>query len=187
MKPRPPISHAYCPRERKPRVGWVKKYFNDCLCDLKDEISFGCGLVSLISWGVADIPQLYTISTVVLVWQCIYYDHICRWWKSKKKEPEETAPLLIGCDIRAMDDVVLELLSNKEKRCAQVKRQRKRDEQKRFNISTWKQAKTEMCSSKETEEERSTEPNAEVDTHRCYDTPLALWLREFSKLKIPPP
>ncbi|KAJ4962804.1 hypothetical protein NE237_022743 [Protea cynaroides] len=137
MKPRPPISHAYRPRERKPCVGWVKKYFNDCLCDLKDEISFGCGLVSLISWGVADIPQvitnfqtksghgvsltflltwivgdicnllgcilepvtlptqfytalLYTISTVVLVWQCIYYDHICRWWKSKKKEPEET-------------------------------------------------------------------------------------------------
>ncbi|XP_043712357.1 probable vacuolar amino acid transporter YPQ1 [Telopea speciosissima] len=136
MKPRP-SSIPYCSRERKPCVGWVKKYFNDCLCNLKDEISFACGLVSLIAWGVAEIPQiitnfqtksghgvsltflltwiagdvfnllgcflepatlptqfytalLYTISTVVLVWQCVYYDHICRWWKSRsEKESKE--------------------------------------------------------------------------------------------------
>ncbi|XP_043713303.1 probable vacuolar amino acid transporter YPQ1 [Telopea speciosissima] len=136
MKPRP-NSIPYCSKERKLCVGWVKKYFNDCLCNLKDEISFACGLVSLIAWGVADIPQiitnfqtksghgvsltflltwiagdvfnllgcflepatlptqfytglLYTISTVMLVWQCVYYDHICRWRKSRsKKEPKE--------------------------------------------------------------------------------------------------
>ncbi|XP_042493455.1 probable vacuolar amino acid transporter YPQ1 [Macadamia integrifolia] len=137
MKPRP-ISHLYCSKERKPCVGWIEKYFNDCLCNLKDDISFGCGLVSLIAWGVAEIPQiitnfqtksghgvsltflltwivgdifnllgcilepatlptqfytalLYTISTVVLVWQCVYYDHICRWCKSRsKKEAKAT-------------------------------------------------------------------------------------------------
>ncbi|KAK2987484.1 hypothetical protein RJ640_012143, partial [Escallonia rubra] len=120
----------YCLKERKPCVGWVDKYFKDCLCNLRDEISFGFGLISLICWGVAEIPQiitnfrtksshgvsllflltwiagdvfnlvgcflepatlptqfytalLYTISTVVLVLQSVYYDYIDRWWKSQ--------------------------------------------------------------------------------------------------------
>ncbi|KAK2998571.1 hypothetical protein RJ639_023309 [Escallonia herrerae] len=50
----------YCLKERKPCVGWVDKYFKDCLCNLRDEISFGFGLISLICWGVAEIPQIIT-------------------------------------------------------------------------------------------------------------------------------
>ncbi|KAA8528612.1 hypothetical protein F0562_035967 [Nyssa sinensis] len=51
---------SYCPKEKKACVGWVEEYFKDCLCNLNDGISFGLGLVSLICWGVAEIPQIIT-------------------------------------------------------------------------------------------------------------------------------
>ncbi|XAR73914.1 hypothetical protein NMG60_11008039 [Bertholletia excelsa] len=123
-------SLGYCAREKKPCVGWVKKYFKDCLCSLSDELSFAFGMISLVSWGVAEIPQiitnfqtksshgvsllflvtwfagdvfnlvgcllepatlptqfytalLYTTSTVVLLLQSIYYDHLYTWWSRR--------------------------------------------------------------------------------------------------------
>ncbi|XP_050204811.1 uncharacterized protein LOC126654857 isoform X2 [Mercurialis annua] len=126
-------SPGYCVVEQKACVGWVDKYFKDCLCNLKDEFSFGFGFVSLICWGVAEIPQiitnfrsksshgvslaflltwvagdifnlvgcllepatlptqlytalLYTTSTIVLVLQGLYYDHVYRWLKCQKIE-----------------------------------------------------------------------------------------------------
>ncbi|KAM5576268.1 putative vacuolar amino acid transporter YPQ2 [Rosa sericea] len=51
---------SYCIAERKPCVRWVEKYFKDCLCNLRDDFSFGFGLVSLVCWGVAEIPQIIT-------------------------------------------------------------------------------------------------------------------------------
>lgn len=51
---------SYCPKEKRGCIRWVEKYFKDCLCNLNDEISFGLGLVSLVSWGVAEIPQIIT-------------------------------------------------------------------------------------------------------------------------------
>ncbi|CAK7339505.1 unnamed protein product [Dovyalis caffra] len=54
------MSLAYCVKEQKPCVRWVEKYFKDCLCSLKDEFSFGFGLISLVCWGVAEIPQIIT-------------------------------------------------------------------------------------------------------------------------------
>ncbi|KAK7309261.1 hypothetical protein RJT34_05835 [Clitoria ternatea] len=54
------MAPSYCVRESKPCVGWVAKYFKDCLCNLKDEISFGLGFLSLICWAVAEIPQIIT-------------------------------------------------------------------------------------------------------------------------------
>jgi uncharacterized protein with PQ loop repeat len=129
-------SVSYCINERKSCVGWIHKYFSDCLCNLNDEISFAFGFTSLICWGVAEIPQiitnfrtksshgvsllflltwilgdafnllgcllepatlptqyytalLYTTSTVVLVLQSIYYDHVYKWWKCKKTDSTE--------------------------------------------------------------------------------------------------
>ncbi|XP_062157400.1 probable vacuolar amino acid transporter YPQ1 [Alnus glutinosa] len=129
---------SYCVRQQKPCVRWVEKYFKDCLCNLKDEFSFGFGFVSLVCWGVAEIPQiitnfqtksghgvslaflltwvvgdvfnlagcllepatlptqyytalLYTTSTVVLVMQSVYYDHICRWWKCRQIDVSHAA------------------------------------------------------------------------------------------------
>ncbi|KAI8542348.1 hypothetical protein RHMOL_Rhmol08G0131800 [Rhododendron molle] len=126
-------SLAYCVKENKECVGWVEKYFKDCLCNPSDEFSFGFGLISLVCWGIAEIPQivtnfrtktshgvsllflltwiigdifnlvgcllepatlptqyytalLYTISTVVLVLQSLYYDHLYSWWKCKQIE-----------------------------------------------------------------------------------------------------
>jgi uncharacterized protein with PQ loop repeat len=136
---------AYCGREGKPCVRWVEKYFKDCLCNIRDELSFGFGLISLVCWGVAEIPQiitnfrtksthgvsllflltwvagdvfnllgcllepatlptqyytalLYTISTIVLVLQSLYYDHIykcCRRKPSKaiEEDDDEKKPL----------------------------------------------------------------------------------------------
>lgn len=124
---------SYCVEQNKPCVGWVSKYFKDCLCNLSDDISFGLGIVSLVCWGVAEIPQiitnfrtksshgvsllflltwvagdvfnlvgcllepatlptqyytaaLYTISTIILVLQSLYYDHIYAWLKSTKAD-----------------------------------------------------------------------------------------------------
>lgn len=54
-------SIAYCVKENKPCVvGWVNLYFKDCLCNVRDEFSFGFGLVSLVCWAVAEIPQIVT-------------------------------------------------------------------------------------------------------------------------------
>lgn len=125
----------YCSKERKPCIVWVERYFKDCLCNRSDEISFALGIVSLVCWGVAEIPQiitnyhtqsghgvsltflltwvvgdifnlagcllepatlptqfytalLYTASTVVLVLQIVYYDHICRRWKCMRTRKE---------------------------------------------------------------------------------------------------
>ncbi|EOX91202.1 PQ-loop repeat family protein / transmembrane family protein isoform 9 [Theobroma cacao] len=54
------MSHAYCVKENKPCVRWVERHFKDCLCNLKDDFSFAFGLVSLVCWGVAEIPQIIT-------------------------------------------------------------------------------------------------------------------------------
>ncbi|RXI07271.1 hypothetical protein DVH24_026407 [Malus domestica] len=51
---------SYCVAENKPCVRWVQKYFKDCLCNLNDDISFASGLISLVCWGVAEIPQIIT-------------------------------------------------------------------------------------------------------------------------------
>ncbi|XP_022894395.1 probable vacuolar amino acid transporter YPQ1 isoform X8 [Olea europaea var. sylvestris] len=51
---------SYCPKEGKSCIGWIEKYFKDCLCNLNDEISFGFGIASLICWAVAEIPQIIT-------------------------------------------------------------------------------------------------------------------------------
>ncbi|KAK5775150.1 probable vacuolar amino acid transporter YPQ1 isoform X1 [Gossypium arboreum] len=53
-------SQAYCVKENKPCNVWVERYFKDCLCNLKDDLSFGFGLTSLVCWGVAEIPQIIT-------------------------------------------------------------------------------------------------------------------------------
>ena len=41
-------------------VEWAHTYFGDCVCSLRDGVSFGLGLVSLVSWAVAEVPQIMT-------------------------------------------------------------------------------------------------------------------------------
>ncbi|KAI8549735.1 hypothetical protein RHMOL_Rhmol06G0048300 [Rhododendron molle] len=105
---------SYCPKEKRGCIRWVEKYFKDCLCNLNDEISFGLGLRHLQPRGLRSrasneilvlmqLPTqfytalLYTATTVVLVLQCIYYDHLLHWWKFRNNEvnlvKEESAPL----------------------------------------------------------------------------------------------
>ncbi|XP_068655803.1 LOW QUALITY PROTEIN: vacuolar lysine transporter YPQ1-like [Aristolochia californica] len=121
---------SYCVEEKKPCLFWAERFFGDCLCNAKDKISFAFGIVTLVSWAVAEIPQivtncftqsshgvslaflltwvagdvfnlvgcllepatlptqfytalLYTITTVFLLLQTIYYDYIRAWWKSR--------------------------------------------------------------------------------------------------------
>ncbi|XP_057973905.1 seven transmembrane protein 1-like isoform X2 [Malania oleifera] len=130
MMMRPAVEIEYrCGKAKKGDcVEWVEMYFKDCVCNFRDSVSFGCGVMSLVCWGVAEIPQiitnfrtksghgvslfflltwvvgdvfnlvgcvlepatlptqfytalLYTVTTVVLVVQCVYYDHIRQWWK----------------------------------------------------------------------------------------------------------
>lgn len=51
---------SYCWREKKPCAWWANKYFKDCLCNLRDHFSFAFGIVSLLAWGVAEVPQIIT-------------------------------------------------------------------------------------------------------------------------------
>eukprot|EP00271_Cylindrocystis_brebissonii_P011637 TRINITY_DN29524_c0_g1_i1.p1 TRINITY_DN29524_c0_g1~~TRINITY_DN29524_c0_g1_i1.p1 ORF type:complete len:468 (+),score=85.87 TRINITY_DN29524_c0_g1_i1:207-1610(+) len=39
---------------------WIFNYLGDCVCNLKDGFSFALGLLSVLSWGVAEIPQIMT-------------------------------------------------------------------------------------------------------------------------------
>lgn len=112
-------------------VWLLEKYLQDSVGRVRDYVSLVFGLISVFSWAVAEIPQIftnfksgstegvslaflmtwvvgdlfnvigcllepttlptqlytalvYTITTVVLVWQTAYYDHIRKWWKSRK-------------------------------------------------------------------------------------------------------
>ncbi|KAF6147770.1 hypothetical protein GIB67_006743, partial [Kingdonia uniflora] len=39
---------------------WAQTYINYCLCTLKDGVSLTLGLISVLSWGVAEVPQIIT-------------------------------------------------------------------------------------------------------------------------------
>ncbi|CAM6102527.1 unnamed protein product [Calypogeia fissa] len=39
---------------------WVHKYLMDCVCNRRDEMSLALGLMSVFSWGVAEVPQIIT-------------------------------------------------------------------------------------------------------------------------------
>lgn len=39
---------------------WAKVYLDDCICSPRDQVSFVLGLISVLSWGVAEIPQIIT-------------------------------------------------------------------------------------------------------------------------------
>ncbi|KAG7011166.1 YPQ1, partial [Cucurbita argyrosperma subsp. argyrosperma] len=129
---------GYCVKEQKACVGWVETYFKDCLCNLRDDMSFGFGVVSLLCWGLAEIPQivtnfrtksshgvsilflltwvagdafnllgcllepatlptqlytalLYTVNTIVLVLQSVYYDYVTRSRSDRKTKSHQTA------------------------------------------------------------------------------------------------
>ncbi|OIV94770.1 hypothetical protein TanjilG_12983 [Lupinus angustifolius] len=142
------MAASYCVKESKPCVIWVEKYFKDCLCNIKDEISFGFGFFSLMCWGAAEIPQiitnfktksnhgvsltfllawvagdlfnlmgcllepatlptqyytalLYTITTIILASQSLYYEYIYSWCKrrhninNEEAQEDETKPLIL--------------------------------------------------------------------------------------------
>lgn len=39
---------------------WAWTYLKYCLCGTKDAVALTLGLVSVLSWGVAEVPQLIT-------------------------------------------------------------------------------------------------------------------------------
>ncbi|KAK9156525.1 hypothetical protein Scep_003099 [Stephania cephalantha] len=39
---------------------WARTYMKYCLCSVKDGVSLGLGLVSVLSWAVAEVPQIVT-------------------------------------------------------------------------------------------------------------------------------
>ncbi|XP_073121021.1 vacuolar lysine transporter YPQ1-like [Henckelia pumila] len=55
-----PLKLSYCAAEKKPCMRWIEDIFKDCLCNINDEISFAFGVLGLISWAVAEIPQIIT-------------------------------------------------------------------------------------------------------------------------------
>ncbi|KAA8516301.1 hypothetical protein F0562_016594 [Nyssa sinensis] len=52
-------SPPMCPRDLHCSQ-WAREYLKYCLCNMKDGVSLTLGLFSVISWGVAEIPQIIT-------------------------------------------------------------------------------------------------------------------------------
>jgi hypothetical protein len=48
-----------CPVEKGCLV-WVERYLRDCVCSPRDTVSLVLGLMSVVSWGVAEVPQIIT-------------------------------------------------------------------------------------------------------------------------------
>jgi hypothetical protein len=48
-----------CPVEKGCLV-WVERYLRDCVCSPRDTVSLVLGLLSVVSWGVAEVPQIIT-------------------------------------------------------------------------------------------------------------------------------
>ncbi|XP_025013370.2 uncharacterized protein LOC8270529 isoform X2 [Ricinus communis] len=53
------MAQGMCPRTKQCSE-WARIYINYCLCSVKDGISLSVGLLSVISWSVAEIPQIVT-------------------------------------------------------------------------------------------------------------------------------
>ncbi|XP_022971494.1 uncharacterized protein LOC111470196 [Cucurbita maxima] len=52
-------SNPICPNNQHCSE-WVKKNMKYCFCSTKDGVSLTLGLISVISWGIAEIPQIIT-------------------------------------------------------------------------------------------------------------------------------
>ncbi|KAJ4980138.1 hypothetical protein NE237_010918 [Protea cynaroides] len=134
----PKSSLPVCPRNQHCSQ-WARIYVKYCLCGVKDGISLTLGMLSVISWGIAEVPQiitsykqksveglsigflmtwiigdlfnifgcllepatlptqyymavLYTISTVTLTAQTIYYRHIYHRLKSRRQDQKGGLP-----------------------------------------------------------------------------------------------
>lgn len=37
---------------------WTGKYFGECVCSEKDTWSFGFGMLSIVAWAFAEVPQI---------------------------------------------------------------------------------------------------------------------------------
>ncbi|CAK9864703.1 unnamed protein product [Sphagnum jensenii] len=48
-----------CPADKGCMV-WVERYLKDCVCNRRDTVSLVMGLLSVVSWGVAEVPQIIT-------------------------------------------------------------------------------------------------------------------------------
>ncbi|KAL3755061.1 hypothetical protein ACJRO7_002173 [Eucalyptus globulus] len=130
-----------CPASRH-CTRWARKYMQYCLCSTRDGVSLSLGVVSVISWGVAEIPQivtnykqksaeglsiaflmtwvvgdvfnlfgcmlepatlptqyymavLYTVTTMLLTGQSVYYGHVCPWLKYRRSFCKGPKPIQI--------------------------------------------------------------------------------------------
>ncbi|XP_057540939.1 probable vacuolar amino acid transporter YPQ1 [Amaranthus tricolor] len=118
---------------------WASNYFGYCLCSSKDGLSLALGMISVVSWALAEVPQihtnfknksteglsfaflltwivgdffnmfgcwlepatlptqfymavLYTVTTLTLTLQSVYYGHIYHRLKSNKQFSKTTKP-----------------------------------------------------------------------------------------------
>ncbi|KAF9618397.1 hypothetical protein IFM89_001120, partial [Coptis chinensis] len=51
--PHPFVAQTVCSQ-------WAQTYIKYCLCTRRDGISLALGLLSVLSWGVAEVPQILT-------------------------------------------------------------------------------------------------------------------------------
>ncbi|KAG0554551.1 hypothetical protein KC19_12G099600 [Ceratodon purpureus] len=49
----------FCPAEKN-CLKWVETFLKDCVCSRRDQVSLILGLMSVFSWGIAEVPQIIT-------------------------------------------------------------------------------------------------------------------------------
>lgn len=144
------------------RCIWLfESYRNESVRGVRDYVSLGFGLISVFSWAVAEIPQIftnfkngstegvslaflmtwvagdvfnligcllepatlptqfytalvYTITTVVLVWQTLYYGHIRKWLKTRKAKSSPEKKQFSGSKDRSNHTKPVNVPENKD-------------------------------------------------------------------------
>ncbi|CAI5980634.1 unnamed protein product [Closterium sp. NIES-65] len=140
-----------CPAELHCLI-WVHRYFGDCVCNFRDGLSFTLGMMSVVAWGVAEIPQIvtnffagstegvsltflmtwtvgdvfnlagcylepatmYTITTIVLVAQTVYYEVLVPHKEVAEEEDEEGDSVAVQDSITASSTVQTPLLQGQQ-------------------------------------------------------------------------
>ncbi|CAI6007327.1 unnamed protein product [Closterium sp. NIES-65] len=149
-----------CPAELHCLI-WVHRYFGDCVCNFRDGLSFTLGMMSVVAWGVAEIPQIvtnffagstegvsltflmtwtvgdvfnlagcylepatlptqyymalmYTITTIMLVAQTVYYEVLVPHKEVAEEEDEEGDSVAVQDSITASSTVQTPLLQGQQ-------------------------------------------------------------------------
>lgn len=109
---------ASCPATRQ-CAEWARIYLKYCLCSQKEGAALALGLISVVSWGIAEVPQIITnyrqkstegLSVAFLMTWIVGYaisDVFCSLEWNRMHLYYFTCLLLLACDLYSVSIIVL--------------------------------------------------------------------------------